>query len=84
MSINGMDMNVNEMKLNKVSRNWAEHILEIHVCREGKIIALEMDSQNREETDSIYTHNNTLIESREEVTNKLYIMNDKETLFLLR
>ena len=44
-------------------------LLEIYTVREGTILALEMDVDNREKTDSVYTHNNQLIESREDVTN---------------
>ena len=43
-----------------------------------------MDPENRSKTDSIYQFDYTLIEEREEVTNMLFIMDDKENMWKMR
>ena len=73
-----------ELKMNIVRQQWQPQLLEIYTVREGTIIALEIDIDNREKTDSIYTYNNELIESREDVTNQLYFIDDKENMLKLR
>ena len=83
-TIKGTDVEVQELTLNKVGNSWIHNTKEVHVVREGNIIALEMDPENRSKTDSIYTHGNTLIENRSEVTNNLYIVDDKENLYYYR
>ena len=42
-----------------------------------------MDSDNRDKTDSIYLYNNTLVEERKSVANRIFIVDDKENLFQL-
>jgi len=77
-------MKVIELKLTKQGLKMSSSISEIHVVREGKILALELDSQNREFIDSSYTYDHTLQQTDLDVINKIYIMDDKENLLLLR
>ena len=47
-SLKGTDVEVNELTLNRVGNSWSEHIENVFIAREGKIIALEMDMDNRQ------------------------------------
>lgn len=40
-----------------------------------------MDPGNRDRTDSVYTYKNRLIEEQPDVLNKIFVIDDKETLF---
>jgi hypothetical protein len=81
---NGNDCVINELKCQVVSQKWTTIATEIYKINDGRIIALEMDSENREMTDSIYTYNNKLIETQAAALNKFYILDDKENLICLR
>jgi hypothetical protein len=43
-----------------------------------------MDPENRSKTDSVYQFDYTLIEEREEATNMLFIVDDKENMWKMR
>ena len=83
-TVKGSDMEVIELKVSKVGSNWTESLQEVKVVREGRVIALELDPANRSATDSVYTYGRKLLEDRDNVTNKIYIVDDKENMFYLR
>ena len=78
------DCVVNELKLHVVNGEWKYDIVEIFKVNEGTIINIQMDSENRKKTDSIYKNNRKLIEKRKEVLNRLFIIDDKENMFHLQ
>lgn len=69
VSVSGQDVLLMELKMKIARAQWQPELLEIHTVREGSVIALEMDIDNREKTDSVYRYNNDIIESDEYVTN---------------
>ena len=78
------DVAVIALKLNKMSTNWQVNEVEVHKINEGSVIALELDPNNRERTDSVYTYKNKLIEEQPEVLNMIFVIDDKETLYHIR
>lgn len=62
---------------------WVVGKKTIHKITEGSFLALEMDPENTKDTDSIYTYDRDLIETREEVLNRLYVLDDHEDIHLL-
>ena len=83
-NIGDSDCVVNELKLSNISQEWHSEILEVYKVNEGTVIALEMDPDNRDQTDSIYTYKNKLKEERSTVLNKIFVIDDKENMFQLR
>jgi len=71
------------LSLLKKGQEWNEESTEIHVVREGTVLALQIDSENRQLIDSSYTYSNKLKEYNYDATNKIYLMDDKENLLLL-
>lgn len=78
------DVAVIALKLSKMSTNWQINEVEVHKINEGCVIALELDPNNRDRTDSVYTYNNKLIEEQPEVLNQIFVIDDKETLYHIR
>ena len=72
------------MKFSHMSGQWQVNEVECHKINEGSVIALELDPDNRDRTDSVYTYDNKLIEEQPEVLNKIFVVDDKETLFHIR
>lgn len=71
-------------KLYRKSQSWTVTQHEVVKVNEGQVIALEQDPDNRERTDSAYTYKNKLIEEQAEVLNKIFVIDDKETMFHIR
>ena len=44
----------------------------------------ELDPDNQDKTDSVYTYNNRLIEEQYGVLNQFYVIDDKDILFHVR
>lgn len=59
---NDTDCIVNELQLQIVNGEWIFNAYEVMKTNEAMIIALEMDPENREKTDSIYRYDRSLIE----------------------
>ena len=72
------------MKFSHMSGDWQLNEVECHKVNEGNIIALELDPDNRERTDSVYTYDNKLIEEQPEVLNRFFVIDDKENFFHIR
>ena len=81
-SENRSDAHVFELSLLKKGQEWNEELTEIHVVREGTVLALQIDSENRQLIDSSYTYGNKLKEYNYDATNMIYLMDDKENLLL--
>ena len=73
-----------ELKLSFIGSEWNFSTKEVHKVNEGSVIALEIDPENRERTDSVYTYNNELIEEQPSVLNKIFVIDDKESMFHIR
>jgi hypothetical protein len=72
----GDDQIIYELKADIVKGNWKCDPNQIFKINEGQILALELDPENNGECDSIYTNDRQLKETREEVLNRLYIVDD--------
>lgn len=81
----GNDQLIMEVKAKgkKDGTDWDCMINSIFKVNEGKILALELDPENTNETDSIYTYDRDLVQERPHVLNKLYIVDDHEDLHLI-
>ena len=79
----GSDQAIKELNAHIVCGTWVVGKKTIHKITEGSFLALEMDPENTKETDSIYTYDRDLIETREEVLNRLYVLADHEDIHLL-
>ena len=55
------DCCVFEMKFHYSSQKWQPNLVEVLKINEGTVIAMEMDPDNREKTDSIYTYAYTFV-----------------------
>lgn len=80
----GTDSQVNELKIFKVGNKWTHNIQEVLVVREGNIISLELDPENRKNVDALYSHGRVLMPDRDQCTNMLYVVDDKENMFHCR
>ena len=80
------DCVVKQLTLSFMNGEWQYDTLEVHKINEGTVIALEMNPDNRDYTDSIYTNNNMLREKRKDVNvlNEIFIVDDKENLFHIK
>ena len=47
---------ISELKLTIKGGTWRCNTQEVHKINEGAVIALEIDCDNREKTDSVYTY----------------------------
>ena len=79
----GSDMFIKELCARVVGGNWDVLKSTIYKINEGSILALELDPENIDETDSIYTNDRSLIEKRDEVMNMLYVLDNYEELHLI-
>ena len=67
-----------------VNGNWnLDKNKEIYKINEGVIIALELDTDNIKESDSMYTYDRKLQSMNEDVMNRLYVVDDSENLHLI-
>ena len=67
-----------------VNGNWnLDKNKEIYKINEGAIIALELDTDNIKESDSMYTYDRKLQSMNEDVMNRLYVVDDSENLHLI-
>ena len=79
----GSDMFIKELYARIVGGDWDVMKSTIYKINEGSILALELDPENIDETDSIYTNDRSLIEKRYEVKNMLYVLDNYEELHLI-
>ena len=77
-------MTLKELTLVKQGIELQPTIVDIHVVREGKILAVELDPLNNEKIDSSYTYNNQVKERNPDAVNRLYLMDDKDNLLYIR
>ena len=82
-SATGSDQVIKEVSARVIGGDWAYFIFPIYKITEGSILALELDPENVAETDSIYTHDRELIERREDVRNRLYVLDNNEDINLI-
>ena len=74
------DMTLSLLKLNKFGEDWQPTTTDIYVVREGSILAVEIDANNRDKIDSSYTFKNVVSESNPEATDRFFVIDDKENL----
>lgn len=79
----GSDMFIKELCARVVGGDWDVSKSTIYKINEGSFLALELDPENIDETDSIYTNDRSLIEKRDEVKNMLYVLDNYEELHLI-
>jgi hypothetical protein len=72
----GDDQIVFELKTDIVKGQWKCDKIRIYKINEGEFLALELDPENNGDCDSIYTNGRQCKESREDIRNRIYVLDD--------
>ena len=78
------DQIVLEVKAKVINHKWQLHYTDVKKFNENQVVALELDPENTQMTDSIYTYDRDLIidsDHHNEIPNKLFLLDGKEDIY---